>query len=134
MLNQLWTINDPEEIKNLIKIYHWSDKIISDDQLDQLLGLESQKAERSLNSDQLIKRYGPEQFDYQGTPYAMIREFIHFINPKRSDIIYDLGSGFGRVVVYGAIVSIASFKGIEIVQERVENCLKAKERFTLTNL
>lgn len=123
-----------DEIKRLIRIYHWSPKEILDEEIDQLLGIESQKKESDLDIIRLENNYGEEQFDYQGTPYMMIREFIHFSHPIKSDLVYDLGSGFGRVIIYGAIVSSATFKGVELVKERAESCSKVKRNLGLKNL
>jgi SAM-dependent methyltransferase len=77
------------------------------------------------------RRYGFEQFTYEGTPYAYVRHFLHAINPTLSDVIYDLGCGYGKVVFYCALTTQAVAKGIEIVAERVGEAQAIKEKFSI---
>ena len=53
--------------------------------------------------------------------------------PQEGQVFYDLGSGQGRVVLYGALASDAKFIGIELLQERVDACNKTKARLGINN-
>jgi hypothetical protein len=80
------------------------------------------------------KQYSGEQSIYEPTDYNRIRAFMRLINPTTGDVIYDLGCGYGKVVFYGALVSEALFKGIELIPERVNECEKLKNILGLTNV
>lgn len=74
-----------------------------------------------------------EQTTYEPTPLSYIFEFLTTLSPQKDEIVYDLGSGFGRVVLIGAIYSQATFKGIEIVSSRVKSAQKIKEKLNIKN-
>ena len=67
------------------------------------------------------------------TAYPKIRSTIHAIDPTEGQTFYDLGSGQGRVVMYGSIVSGATFKGVEMVSERVAEAKRIRDKHSLTN-
>ena len=75
----------------------------------------------------------PEQVKYEPTPYNYVLEFLDFFKPKKNDIVYDLGSGFGRVVILSALNCNVKFKGIELAENRVEIANKIKKQFKLSN-
>ncbi len=56
-----------------------------------------------------------EQLLYQPTSYDILREFIREVRPSKQDVIYDLGCGRGRVVLYGALTTPAKCRGVELV-------------------
>ncbi len=51
-----------------------------------------------------------------------------------SDVLYDLGSGFGRVPIYTSLATRAQCKGIEIVPERVAESIAVKNNLGVDNL
>jgi SAM-dependent methyltransferase len=115
------------EIKKIFTDYHSSGNLIHDKKTDKLLGIATQITLAD-------SRYPLEQTNYEPTSYNLIREFIKKFNLQENDIVYDLGSGYGRFIFYGAIVTQAKFIGVELIPERVSECLLIKQRFNLKNV
>lgn len=75
-----------------------------------------------------------EQPAYDGSDYEDIRRFLKIAGPKPGDVIYDLGAGYGRVILMGAITHTdVTFKGIELVADRVRDANEVREKFELEN-
>lgn len=88
---------------------------------------------------ELRKRYpGEEPWDgtkpYIWTPYDNIFAILRALKLKHSDVFYDLGSGYGRVVLCAGMLTPANAKGIELVEERVAQAERAKVEFNLGNV
>lgn len=71
---------------------------------------------------------------YEGTKYPLIRKILHEIQPKKDDIIYDIGSGYGRFCMYGALTTEATFKGVEAVETRHQKAVESKEALGVSNV
>jgi SAM-dependent methyltransferase len=126
--------NHPEKIRNVFTSFHASHEPLNDHCLDSLLGIQSDSTETTINRQDLDHFYGIEQYKYEGTPYEFIRWFLHVLDPSNKDIVYDLGSGYGRVPLYGALTTQATYKGIEIVPERIAEARAIKRRFAINNV
>lgn len=98
--------------------------------IDWLLGI--QEINESLELPR--RQYGNEQFEYQGTPYEFIADFLHALDLGAEDVLYDLGSGYGRIPLYAALTTgCGKCKGIEIVPERVAVSQNAARSLLLLN-
>ena len=73
-----------------------------------------------------VRRYG-------STGFEVIRNVLLRLGLQRRDVVYDLGSGYGRFVVYAAAVTEAVVKGVEIVPERAAFSLRLLNELMLTN-
>lgn len=124
----------PACAKRIVIDYHAGRVQLSDTALDQLLHLSWRTTEASLDLLKLLGRHGSEQFDYGSLGYNDIRWIIHALQLTARDVVYDLGAGYGRFMIYGAVVSPARFKGIEIVRERAAHIERAQARFGLRNM
>ena len=96
------------------------------DTIDDLLAFNYQNAETNISKDKypVDAAIGWRKEDTQ-TPYRIIRYFYQKFPPGHDDVVYDLGSGYGRVIFYGASVFPQTrFKGVELVHERVQECQK----------
>lgn len=124
----------PGQLKIIFSAFHHNHTPLDDSRMDKLLGLDPLFAERDLNNHLLEERNGYEQYVYEGTPYNMIREFLHELCPSQNDIVYDLGAGYGRVLFYGALTTEAQYRGIEIVVERVAECKRILNKWNLDNI
>ncbi|MBD3296275.1 MAG: methyltransferase domain-containing protein, partial [Candidatus Omnitrophica bacterium] len=72
---------------------------------------------------------------YQGNPYGLITELFSELELSEEDILYDIGSGYGRVVFTAALVSGAGKAvGVEHVRERVEECRDIAAEMDLSNV
>jgi SAM-dependent methyltransferase len=58
--------------------------------------------------------------DYVTTPQSVVREMLRLAEVKQGDVVYDLGSGDGRVVITAAAEHGARGVGIEIDPKLVE--------------
>ncbi len=113
--------------------YHQGKISLTDQAIDGLLGIRPEPIERSLRLGDLLKRFGPASFDASATPYATVRTLLHWCAPGPGDVLCDLGSGHGRVVLYGAALSAASFRGIELLPERAAAAERCRSRLGLAN-
>ena len=66
---------------------------------------------------------------YVPTPYEVVDEMLKLANVKKGDVLYDLGSGDGRIVITAAQKHGARGVGVDIDPERIrearENARKA---------
>jgi predicted RNA methylase len=115
-----------------IRALHRSSRPIDDAEVDALLGI--RRREGRLDHVRLAEDLGVEQFSYDDTPYEVVREALHRLAPRRGDVFYDLGCGYGRVVLWGSIVSAARFHGVELVPQRIAVADRARRRLALRNL
>jgi len=123
----------PDRVLAHIRALHRSSRTINDHEIDTLLDIRPR--ESRLDPVALVLEHGNEQIDwYGGAPYETIREAIRRLAPVRGDVFYDLGSGYGRVVLWGAIVSDGLFRGIELVPERVAVAERVRRKLALRNL
>ncbi len=124
---------NPHSVRDIFKAYDTQKIDLSDEILDDFLGLDIATVESGVNQRTISRRYGPEQFTYEGTPYDFTRIFLEVVDPSETDVVYDLGAGYGRVLLYGALTRQSLFRGIEIVPERVGMIQKAIDRFSISN-
>jgi SAM-dependent methyltransferase len=123
----------PEKVRAHIRALQRSARPIDDREIDALLGIPER--EDRLDGVALILEHGPGQIDgYDGSPYEVVRDVIRRLAPKRNDVFYDLGCGYGRVVLWGALVSGAEFRGIDLVRQRLAPAQRAARRLGLENV
>lgn len=66
---------------------------------------------------------------------ARLRRFYDSVPPSNADVVYDLGSGYGHSLFYGALkFPFTRFKGVEFIGERVERSQRIVNQFGLTNV
>lgn len=122
-------MTDEPTLRSIFATFHLSEMKLDDKLIDSLLGIKLDEP----NLNKLRQTIGDEQFRYEATPYSYIRRFTKTIDPLPHDVVYDLGSGYGRVVLYGALTSGALWKGIEIVPERVAAADKIRDEKGIAN-
>lgn len=129
-------MNHPEKLKEIFKQHYSSDDFIDDDLFDNYLGLHYDSTE--LKASHLSLPYGfhvgwPKSMTQ--TRYEEIRLIFKNRPPKKGDVVYDLGAGYGKVLFYGAAVfPEAQFNGVEIVKERVEQTEAIRKKQNLSNI
>lgn len=108
---------------------------IDEKKVDELLGVVGDfKADEDFIGPEAAQRFAKEKWGYQGTSYETIRAIVRAVNPQSEQTVYDLGSGQGRFVLYGALATSAKYIGIELLQERVDACNKSKARLGIENV
>lgn len=108
------------DVRTEFKQFHTGQSLRSEKFLDTLLGIHTHKVERQLKIENLVHQYGNEDFSYQGAGYAVARNLFRAVPMKAGYSFYDLGAGFGRFIIYGALTGPGKYTGIEIVEERVK--------------
>lgn len=117
-----------------IQTLHSSTESINDGEVDGILGITEAGQRDGWVDDKWTAQFGQQQYTYEGTPYNYVRWFLQVLDPDETDVIYDLGCGYGRVVLYCALVTPSHCKGIEIVAERVREGENAAHRLQLKNV
>lgn len=78
--------------------------------------------------------YSEEQILYEGTPFFLILFLLNQVQPPSGAIVYDLGSGYGRFVLTGALhYNDVIFRGIELIGQRVNSSNDFAGRLGLNN-
>src|SRR5437879_605123 len=104
-----------ERLASRFRAWHQSDQPLNDRAIDRMLGFRSDAIEARLRIGKLLLEFGDELLFYDPTPYTFIRNLFRSLKPEKENVFYDLGSGYGRVLMYGGLISQAAFRGIEVV-------------------
>lgn len=92
----------------------------------------TEEAEAQFDISDRTITYGLHSFRY-GTSEFLSTIFTH-LDLKPGTTFYDLGSGYGKVIVYGALLfPEVQFKGIEILEERYKISDEAIQLSQLSN-
>ncbi|HJV97469.1 MAG TPA: class I SAM-dependent methyltransferase [Albitalea sp.] len=118
----------------MLTAYHRGQWSATDADLDHLLHLSPLGVEGSLSLRDLFNCYGVHRFEYGDTPYTVIRQLVHHLNPDANTTVLDLGSGYGRIGLYGCLISSMCYTGVELVPARVEAARHATRRLGLCNV
>jgi len=122
-----------DNIRAHVRALQRTSRVIDDREMDALLGI-AEREER-LDGVELVLEHGNELIDlYSGTPYETVRELFRRLKPRRGDVFYDLGCGYGRVLLWGALVSDAEFRGIDLVEQRLAPARRCARRLALDNV
>lgn len=127
---------DPERVRESLRQFHAGRLTFGDSLLDRLLGiLQPEEDYSELRLNELEDTYGVgEQYIYEGTSYAMLRELFQTLPLGAEECFVDLGSGYGRVALYAGLVGAASVIGIELVADRCDFAEAARSALGLHNV
>lgn len=121
----------PDERRRVLTAYHHGLVPAQDADIDRLLRLSPLNVEGDLSLLSLVRSYGTHRFEFGDLPYSLIRELVHKINSGPGTSVLDLGSGYGRIGLYGGLVTRLRYTGIEIVAERVAAARRAARELEL---
>jgi len=108
----------------------WDDRA-----LDLMLGLDERRIEAGVDTDELRRRHGYEQWAYGGVGYHKISLAWDRLGATVDDVVYELGCGYGRVLIYGALTTPARrLVGIERVEKRCRAGIEVRDRLGLERL
>ena len=120
---------------DLVRAYHREEADPGEHALDVALGLPSREERYRDSCDEtLANRFPGHSTVDVATPYVVCRGLFTTLQLAPDDVFIDLGCGSGRVVIYGAVVSPATFCGVELVEARVESLRRAVRRAQLTRV
>ena len=84
--------------------------------------------------EQLASEYSRGGFMYQPSEIVDIRPLFEHLSFSPGSVFYDLGSGYGHAVFYGAALRPdITFKGIELMTARVAECQSVAARIGTRN-
>jgi SAM-dependent methyltransferase len=76
-----------------------------------------------------------EEGRYLGTPYETIDHIFKVLDLQPDDVVYDLGSGFGRIPLYGGVrYPQTKFVGLELSEQRTNEAKVAARKMRLDNV
>jgi SAM-dependent methyltransferase len=82
----------------------------------------------------VVRQARGHNFVYGGTSYRAVRDLFRRLRLSPDDVFYDLGCGYGRVLLYGASVAAGRFRGVELIAERAAHVNAAAARLGLANV
>lgn len=127
----------PDVIKRLISGVHEGKLKIFLPALDDILGIEYESTESQISKEEykLLDACINTLKENSQTKYDEIRLLFQYLKLSSNDVFYDLGSGYGRVIFYGGVLNpTTSFKGVEIIKERVMHAQPLAEQLGLKNV
>lgn len=92
----------------------------------------SNTIEGTLSLPEITIKYGLNSYRYGSSSF--LSDLFDAIEITNETVFYDLGSGYGNIILYGAVkYPNAKFKGIEILKERHEVCADLIEKEQIIN-
>jgi Histone methylation protein DOT1 len=92
----------------------------------------SHHVEEALSLPEITIKYGLNSYRYGSSSF--LSDLFDPIDITNETVFYDLGSGYGNIILYGAIkYPEAQFKGIEILEERNKVCISLIEKEGIAN-
>ena len=129
---------DPKAAERLVAGFDSGHAAIDDATLDAALGLRIAEVEGRLTTLVLLDRYGVQRFEQGDLTYEVVRAFYRALEPeivRRPNLrLLDLGSGYGRFGLYGALLHGLTAHGLELVAERVAEAARAAAALGLDGL
>ncbi|BFM42408.1 hypothetical protein CFS9_10490 [Flavobacterium sp. CFS9] len=93
----------------------------------------SSHIEEGLSLSEITIKYGLNSYRYGSSSF--LEALFDPIQMTPQTVFYDLGSGYGNVILYGAVkYPDVQFKGIEILEERNRICVALIEKEGLANV
>jgi SAM-dependent methyltransferase len=98
--------------------------------MDRWLGLDPDAA-RDFDHRTALRRYGHHRLQPGDLHYGLIRDLYERLSSEQRARLLDLGSGYGRIGLYGGKVFGIAYTGIELVEERVREAERARQAIGL---
>jgi SAM-dependent methyltransferase len=108
---------EAKAVRRLLLEFHHGRIAASDRDIDGWLGLDG-RPELTLDLYTVVQRCGHHRLVRGDIPYAAVRALYRGLSAEQRQHVLDLGSGYGRIVLYGALVFDIHATGVEIVAER----------------
>lgn len=93
----------------------------------------SNNVEEALSLPEITIKYGLNSYRYGSSSF--LSDLFDPIEITNETVFYDLGSGYGNIILYGAVkYPEAKFMGIEILEERNDVCVGLIEKEQIPNV
>ncbi|WP_437586889.1 class I SAM-dependent methyltransferase [Sorangium sp. So ce1000] len=125
------TFLDLRSLRAQLLAWHTSEEPLDDSAIDRLLDLRIESVEAGIVPLKRIVQFPDECSTYEGASYASIRRFYRWAAPRPGDVVYDLGAGYGRVLLYGGLICQATLRGVELIAARVDEANRVRARLNL---
>lgn len=129
---------DASAARRLVLALDRADAPIIDAALDAALGLEVAATEARLDTLRLLDRHGVQRFEQGDLAYDLVRAFYRVLRPeiaaRPGSRLLDLGSGYGRIGLYGGLRHGLTAHGLELVAERANAATGAARALGLTRV
>lgn len=129
-------VRDPVGI--LRALHKVPDAVVAPEFVSAILGIHDERIGGDIerySREQLKTEYAEGGFMYQPSEIADIWPVFEHLSFAAGSRFYDLGSGYGHSLFYGAALRPdISFKGIEIMSVRVDECRSVASRLGLGNI
>jgi hypothetical protein len=134
--SRIGTVHDPVAI---LRALHGVPELhVAPEFVSAILGIRDEQVGGEItryNLKELRSEYAQGGFMYQPSELIDIWPIYHYLAFRAGVIFYDLGSGYGHALFYGAALRPdLSFKGIELMTARVVESRSAAARLGLDNL
>jgi hypothetical protein len=123
-----------DESRRLIWRFHNLCGDVDDCVIDATIGLCRSSAESGLNLSKLILQFGNHRMELGDLSYRIIRDLYRALDATPDDVILDLGSGYGRIALYGGLLLNQPIIGMEIIPERVREALRVRDALGLSTV
>ncbi len=101
--------------------------------ISSYIASQMESVEAQLDLADLTIQHGLQSFRFGTSTY--LEDLFSTLQLKEGSIFYDLGSGYGNIILYGAFFfPSVNFVGIEIVKERNDVCNALIEKLLLHNV
>ncbi|MBL4605933.1 MAG: hypothetical protein JKY02_09820 [Flavobacteriaceae bacterium] len=101
--------------------------------ISDYIEIQTSEIEESFDLGDLTVKYGLQSFRYGTSDY--LDDLFNVLQLNEKTVFYDLGSGYGKVILYGAYhYPKVQFKGIEIIEERNKICNTLIDKLQLKNI
>ena len=121
-------------IGKIIRKFHEGTAEATNSVLERALRIAPGNEKRAGELPALLRRYGNQNFTFEGTSFHEAREIFRAINPKSGELFCDAGAGYGHVVFYGACVAPCRFRAIEILPLRCAAMRRTAQRLGVKNV
>jgi hypothetical protein len=121
-------------VAKIVREFHEGKAEATDSTLERALGIALTSEKRIGELPALLRRFGNQNFTFEGTSFHEAREIFRCLGPKPDELFCDAGAGYGHVVFYGACVAPCRFRAIEILPIRCAAMARTARRLGLSNV
>jgi hypothetical protein len=121
-------------VAKIVREFHEGKAEATDSTLERALGIALTSEKRIGELPALLRRFGNQNFTFEGTSFHEAREIFRCLDPKPDELFCDAGAGYGHAVFYGACVAACRFRAIEILPIRCAAMARTACRLGLSNV
>ncbi len=133
----LSALREPSDPRAILRMFHYRHEIRATiNHMNLVLGLDPEPVggDQSKHDATQLKEFDAGGWMYQATDLHSIRDLFLLLRLKSNSSFYDLGSGYGHPIFYGAnLRDDVRFTGIELMPARVAASNQVVEKLQMKN-